>query len=257
MSRILKAPYITIDSQNGIPINNKLEIYKEETLDTTEEIFEEKIGQEELNIEALEEMQDDILEKAREQADIIIENAKNEARKIIEAANLEIEENANKIYLEKEEAGFNEGYLKGENEAQNLKNEAEQILLNANAEKEMLEKSIEPQLINLVIDISQKILTKTFEINPEIISLLIKKGLENVKDISNIKIYVSENQYEYVINNKDEIIGVDTNKNNIEILKKSSLEDDDCFIETEFGSVQCGANEQFKGIREALLYILQ
>lgn len=258
MSRILKAPYIVVDNENGIPINNKFEIYKEESLSQEVETFEEEhLKEETLDNEILGQMQQEILETAREQADIIIENAKNEANKIIENSYAEIEENANKIYLENKEIGYNEGYLNGENEAKALKNEAEQIISNAYIEKEQIERKIEPSLINLVIDISQKILTKAFEINPEIISLLIKKGLENVKDISNIKIYVSEKQYEYLIYNKDEIIGVDTNKNNIEILKNSSLEDDNCIIETEFGSIQCGAKEQFKGIKEALLYILQ
>ena len=253
MSRILKASYVTIDNKNGIPINNKMEIYNEEYLNIEEKILEEEI----FDTEAFEEAKQDILETARKQAESIIENAKNEAQKIIENSYAEIEENANKIYLENQEIGYNDGYLKGENDAQALKDEAQQLILNAQNEREILEKEIEPNLINLVIDISQKILTKAFEINPEIISLLIKKGLENVKDISNIKIYVSENQYEYLINNKDDIIGVDTIKNNIEILKKASLEDDSCFIETEFGSIQCGAREQFNGIKEALLYMLQ
>ncbi len=220
MSRILKAPYIIVDNENGIPINNKFEIYKEESLSQEIEAFEEEpLKQEALDNEILAQMQQEILETAREQADIIIENAKNEANKIIENSYAEIEENANKIYLENKEIGYNEGYLNGENEAKALKDEAEQIISNAYIEKEQIEREIEPSLINLVIDISQKILTKAFEINPEIISLLIKKGIEKLKD--------------------------------------SSLEDDNCIIETEFGSIQCGAKEQFKGIKEALLYILQ
>lgn len=266
MSRILKAPYVTIDNNNYFSVDNTLsEKIKsiENTIETeeNEEVFGESTELSpakalEIEQEMLENMQNEILEIAREQADQIIENAKNEAQNIINKANLEMEEKANQIYEESKENGFQEGFAQGTLEAEDLKNEANQILLDAIAEKERIEQELEPELINLIIDISQKVLTEAFKINPEIISLLIKKGLNNIKELANLKIIVSEKNYEFILNNKDEILKIDTNKNNIEIIKDSSFEDDDCIIETEFGTIKCGAKEQFEGIKEALQYIL-
>lgn len=261
MSRILKAPYVTIDNNNYFSIDNTLNIPEEAIIKETEEIFEETeefSSNETLETEQemLENMRDEILETAREQAEKIIENAKNEAENIINQANLEIEQQAKQIYEENKENGYKEGFEKGTIEIQGLKEEANQIISNAIEEKEIIEQKIEPDLINLVINISQKILTNAFKINPEIISLLIKKGLQNVKELVNLKIIVSENNYEFVMSNKDEILKIDTSKNNIEIIKDSSLEDDNCIIETELGIIKCGAKEQFEGIKEALQYIL-
>lgn len=263
MSRILKAPYITIDEENFIAINNQFNISKNDTeqnkiFENQQEnldFYEEKNLTDTSKNEILD-IKQQVLETAREQAEQIIQNAKNEAEQLLLNAKTKAEENANKIYEENKQMGFDEGFKKGEDEANLIKNEAEQLLLNTKNEIEETKKYLEPELINLVINISQKILTKSFEINPEIVALLIKKGLEQVKTISNIKIYISENQYETVIENKNEIIGIDMEKNNIEILKDNSLEDNDCFIETEFGSIKCGLNEQFNGIKEALTYLL-
>lgn len=261
MSRILKASYVNIDNNNFFSIDNtlnsqniKINKAEKENYNTQQQEFQSQ--ELEIDSQTIENMKNEILEVAKEQAEQIVENARNEAKSIIQQANLEIEEKANEIYELNKQNGFDEGFEKATSEVQALKDEAEQAILDIKAEKERLENELEPQLINLVLDISQKILTTSFQINPEIISLLIKKGLQNVKEVANIKISVSESQYDFILNNKNQILDIDTEKNNIQIIKDSSLENDDCIIETEFGTIKCGVKEQFNGIKEAFKYIL-
>lgn len=252
MSRILKAPFITVDNESSIPIDNSLQI-PPELLANMQKNYEEEFA---LQQRMIEQDREDILEVARKQSEQIIENAKQEAKEILLQADIEIQEKSSKIYEESQRNGYTKGYEKGYSETEALKIEAEETLLNAKFERQQLEEQLEPEIINLIIGISQKILTDAFSINPQIISLLIRKGLQNIKDLKDLKISVSEKQYEYVLKNKNEILGIDTNKNNIEIIKDISLDDDDCVIETEFGTIKCGVKEQFNGIKEALQYIL-
>lgn len=109
-------------------------------------------------------------------------------------------------------------------------------------------------MIKLVVDVSQNILTKAFELNDDVIALLIKKGLSYVKNFDDLKIHVSEKAYDFVLNNKQQII----NKNidgNIKIVKSSNILEDECLIETNLGTIKCSVQDYFKEIKQSLNYI--
>lgn len=246
MSRILKASYVNLKDDN-IVIDNNFEIEGIEVIEevpTEQEIPEQDTSQ----------IKDEILEIAREQAKQIVQNAKDEAVNITKLANDEIQKKSEEIYSENFDKSYKDAIDKATNDTNDIKVQAEQLLIKTEQECNETIQAIEEKIVKFIVDTTQNILTSSFEFDPQLISLLIKKGLQNVKEIKNLKIYVSELNYEYVEQNKNEILN--TNTMNIEIIKDVSLENTDCTIETEMGIIKCGIGEQLSGIKEALYYIL-
>ncbi|WP_317367313.1 FliH/SctL family protein [uncultured Tyzzerella sp.] len=267
MSRVLKASYITIDNSVVIdntfnPVTNKEEqilaeeqyIENEELEKNSNDIYNEKI-EEELN-----ELKRKIIEQANEEANLIIEEAKIkaniDANDIKRKAQEEMNIKAEVMYKEGLDKGYQEGVEKAENDCQAIRQEAQDILNNTKKEREDTINNLESEIINFILDTTKNILTNSFKFNPNIISLLIKKGLLSIKEIKNLKIFVSESNYSFVEENKQNILEIDTEKNNIEIIKDTSLKDTDCVIETEVGTIQCNIDEQLSSVKEALHYIL-
>lgn len=271
MSRILKAPYVNVDKDVVIDNTFSLQqqMIKSHQVVHNTPIYDEYTEDEPLtsnvtltqdDLEQIEAQKQALLEQATQEANQIIENAKIEAdqqvQQIIQQANDEIEEKKQQAYNEGFDKGYEEGEKKAQDEIASIKKEAEDTLNSIKQEKEEAIKSFEPEIINFVIETTQNILTKSFEFNPQIISLLIKKGLLCIKEIKDLKIYVSEQQYDYVCENKQKILNIDTEKNNIEIIKDTSIKNTDCLIETNLGTIKCGVDEQLSSIKEALYYIL-
>ncbi len=268
MSRILKASYVNIE--NNVIIDNTFSLQQDSVNNNKDNISTENVVNENENTnltninedlyKEIENIKAEAIEEANIEADKIIqkaiEEANIEAENIIKQAMEEMNIKAKDLYDDSFSKGYEEGKIKAEQECISMKEEAQNIVIQAEKEREKTIKNLEPEIINFIIDTTQNILTKSFEFNPSIISLLIKKGLLLIKEIKNLKILVSENQYEYVNENKDNILNIDTDKNNIEIIKDSSLNDTDCIIETEIGTIQCNVDEQLHSIKEALNYIL-
>lgn len=263
MSRVLKASYVTIDNNVVIDntftpiVNNKEQTLTEEQYISNEELEDNlsKKIEEDLN-----EIKQKIIEEANEEANLIIEEAK--AKSIIDVENIkkqaqqEMDIKAEEMYKQGFDKGYAEGIEKAENDCTITKQEAQDILDNAKKEREDTINSLEPEIINFILDVTQNILTNAFTFNPSIISLLIKKGLLSIKEIKNLKIFVSESNYDFVQENKQNILEIDAEKNNIEIIKDTSLKNTDCVIETEVGTIQCNIDDQLSSIKEALHYIL-
>lgn len=266
MSRILKASYVNIE--NNVIIDNKFSPIQQET-DLNEENnniknqIENTQPNEVIDTEyqaQLDKMKQDIIEEAKQEADLIIQQAKENAKIEAESIKKQMEEEVNikseEIYKESFEKGYDEGKLQAEQDFEQMKQQGQSIIDKAEQERQLTINNLEPEIINFIIDTTKNILTSSFEFNPQIISLLIKKGLLAIKEIKDLKIFVSEQEYDYVDQNKQKILETDTEKNNIEIIKDTSLKDTDCIIETSMGSIQCSIDDQLSSIKEALHYIL-
>lgn len=245
MSRILKSSYINLNKDEAISINNYTYFGSD-----AEENLE--------NDEASSKHQATL---AHEQAILILEearfNARLEADAIIAKANQEIEQKKQEIYESSKNLGYEEGMKKAEEDILAKENELNSKIKENEEIREKTLIKLEKEIVQFVIDLTKKVLTKSFEIRPEVIGFLVQKGLTQVKNFENLKIYVSEQQYDFVENNKNEILGIDTQNYHIQIIKDTTLSDTECLIETDFGTINCSCLEQFEGIKNTLAYMLE
>ncbi|OSS41623.1 Flagellar assembly protein FliH [Desulfurella amilsii] len=167
--------------------------------------------------------------------------------------------NIDEIY----QKAFNEGYEKGKNESaldyeqklSSLKNQYEAKLLNSNAElkqsiqsidtkfSEMKEaiKNIENDIVNIAIEISQKIIEKEIQ-NPETLKNLIKKTLSFAKS-DKVKLKLNAKQAKLIEGEFE----------NIEIIGDPALEMGTIIIEEDSNIIDASINTKLEELKRSLI----
>lgn len=247
MSRVIKSSYINLQEESAVNISNY--VYLGESDEDYNEVDDSSlINQHHIN-------------RANEEARAIIEEAeekaKLEAEKIIKNAMQQAEVEKQEVFEKSRKLGYQDGLDSSKEEIAKRHKEIDQKIQELEVLRDKTLIDLEKEIVNFILDLTQKVLTKSFEINPDIISFLVQKGLTQVKNFQNLKIYVSEGQYEYVEANKNDILGIDTSNYQIQIIKDTTISDTECLIETDFGTINCSLLEQFDGLKNTLKYMIK
>lgn len=250
LSNIIKSTQVSVSSTNKfsievIPIYN--EINFEQVLEQEEDLLDEPV-------EAITEQE--ILRLAEVKAEKIIQNANEKANDIITKAVCDAENEAEMIKQEAQKSGYDLGYNGAIEQVASLKKQAQLELENAVKQKEEILLSCEPQMVEMILNLSKTILGKAFDINPQIILLLVKKGLEQSSTNGKLFIHVSKLEYDSVVENLPQLIEF-TGNSDLEVVKDLSLNKGDCIIETPFGNVDSSFDLQFEAVKNDLIYILE
>ena len=242
--RVLKPEMVTIDDEIKI-IEINSEIFEEEKID--EPVNKEKDAQSAAK---------KIIRDAEKQAEEILGEAKKNAAEDAAKIRKEAEENVSKILSEARENGYNEGIEKANREGEEIKNCAQKILDDATAEQKKMRDELEPEIVNMIIAITEKLLGNISAINPAIITNLVKQGFAASAVSGDIIVHVSAADYDLVLEKKDEILASSDGSVKLQITKDLSLSPMDCVIETPMGVIDCSLGQQFETLKSNLIYIL-
>jgi len=282
LSKILKANRISVDSDNKI--NIEVPVFKANTYNETDKpesfksvnheiafenfdelsLTDEYDDSSELGYSGMESVSDGshdaderIVNNAEKKAAEIIDNAKTEAQNIIEDAIQNAEIKKNKIFENARQEGFAAGVSTAEEETADMKEEAFQLLESAKREREAMFENAESDAVDLIINVIDKILCKTLDLDKSVVLNLVRQGFSQTTIAGNVSVRVSGDDYDNVEENKDEIFNVIDSNVNLEFIKDMTLGKGDCIIETPFGNVDCGLKQQFEGLKNSLYYILE
>ena len=250
-NRILKAGTVEVDVDNKVII---------EVISTAEQEMDLPItGESErsnADVEKIEAKARGIVQQARYQAEQILNEARRAAA--VEQASLmsKAEEEAARLTREASDRAYQEGLEAANREGEVIKAEANRVLEQAHADRESMQKALEPEIVQLIIDIMDKLIGDIVKLNPSIIINLIKQGLSSSTITGDIKVYVSADDYDETIAKKDEILAITDGSVKLDIVKDLSLNSSDCVIETPFGSIDASLGQQYETLRENLTYIL-
>lgn len=200
-------------------------------------------------VERIKKLQSEIKEKAIKEAEIILAEARRAA---IDIKNESMSSGYEEGFLK----GYEEGLKKGNDEVQKLISEAKSIKDEIIREKERLYKECESDMVNVILEIANKIIEINLERNNDIILNLIKKGLENYTAFDKVTVRVCEKDYEYCIKNKDRLLKNIEFINDINILKDLTLKKGDCIIETSSGIIDSGVYTQLKTLKKNFVGVL-
>ena len=204
---------------------------------------------------------------ARNQAQNIIDQAKNQADLVTKEANTfaiqlqdrilrQADEEAAQIREDAKTAGYNDGITAAQKEADAIKSAAAQAKEDAEKDIQILRESLEPEIIDLVTAVLEKLLGTAKNLDPNLIINLIRQGLNIATITGEVVIYVSPEDYEITLANKNELLALTDGSVKLEIIKDLSLEQTDCIIETPLGNVDASLNQQFEAIKSNLSAIL-
>lgn len=201
---------------------------------------------------------------AEEQSRLIIGEAEAKEEKMLKSAyekSKEILEEAKRSgYDEGYENGHSEGYKKGYGEGKyisdNLINESLDIKDGYINKRDNLLKGLEEDIIELVIDIYEKILGEKTEEDMDMITSLVLNGIKNLDPTDKLTIIASKEDFNMLENSKDEILAKASLIKELEIKYDINLGKGDCILETTKGNIDLSIKDQLKEVKELLTTIL-
>lgn len=249
LSNIIKSTQVSVSSNEKynieVPNIHNSDFFIEEKIPNTIDESSNKLTKEA------------VIQLAKEKSEYIIKQAQETAKQIIIQANNDASIEAEQIKEIARKEGYDFGYNSAIEEINPLKIQIQQELEAAISEKEETLKAIEPNIVKMVLQISKSIFGKALKTDPQTIVLLIKRGLSEANTTGKVFIHISRYDYEVAQQNISKLSEFVDSNSELEILKDSSLDEGDCIIETSFGNVDCSFDQQFKSIKNELLYILE
>jgi flagellar assembly protein FliH len=247
LSKVFKSSYITVDADKCVKINV-------EPAYTPPVIQEGKADG--IMLDELVENPEELVENARRDARRVIEQAKKQADDILNKARQKAEDEILKIKEEAKKHGYDDGYGAGAKDADDIRVEAEEIRQEAYIFKDELIKEAEPQVVEMIVSLMEKLLTAEVNVNPQVISILAKQGLREATMTGDITVHVSKEDYPTVMEAREDILSSFETMARIDFAEDVSLKKSDCIIETALGSINCGLKGQFKELKKNIYYLL-
>jgi len=264
LPKILKASTVYIDNDNRVSIK----------ADFIPPVLHEPILPEEFEEESLtdeippEELVKKMLEEAKREAEIIVSTANITANKhlaeansradlIINEAKIRMDEESGRLYEESKADGYQHGMDIAQAEGEAIKNDAKAILEDAIKEKEETLAAIEPDTVNLIISIVDKLVAGAVSTNPTLVTALIKQGLSETNIMGKVVIKVSKEDYATVIEQQNELITATGAAADFEIVQDINLNKTEAIIETDLGGIDVSLGHQLQGLKGNLLLLLE
>lgn len=177
------------------------------------------------------------------QAQEILQQAQQQAREIKSRAKSILD----KVESERQKA-IEEGYAKGQQEGYE---EATELVIKFQDEKEKLSHQLERDVVRLVYDIAEKILGREFKTEESTIVDLIRQSLQGVMG-QRVTIMVNPQDVKWVKKHHSLLLqSIDASKN-LQIRADERVKPNGCLIETEIGTIDAQLSTQLQGIRKAL-----
>lgn len=261
MSSVIKSTYVNVLHEKTFKFDYN---FKETNIKTCESSIDFTEVDELLNVRVNKEQSEEIeildIIKIQEEADRIIEEAKikaeAEAKEIKNKILAEIELEKAQIYAEAKESGYQQGYNQALEENKEYVKESKKVLEDAIKEKEDIINQVEPKVVDLIYNVSKKIMYNEIKLNKKSIIYLFRSGFDKVNDVKNIKLRVSKEDSESLSSDLNEIKEIIGNDIDVDIIIDNNFVNGDCIIETSHGNIDCSLENQLGVLYKELNLIL-
>jgi len=169
-------------------------------------------------------------------------------------------------FQEGNEQGYAQGYALGQTAAQEeleqsikaiefqKQQELDEKIQSLEDDLELERRSLEPKMISIIERLVKKLIGE-HELNQSTIMYLIKNGLDELELHGDLIIKVSAFDLDYVLENKHLLTEDLSEKIQVEILKDLQLNQNECIIETDMGTIDCSLGVQLQGLMKELRLI--
>ncbi len=197
---------------------------------------------------------EETLEQMNEKADSIITNANNQADSIIDNARIEAENIKNNAFEEGRKLGYEEGIKEGRTLIDEEKANLEVLRNNIEIDRKKAIDELEPQLVNTILDVFEKVTHVLSDDKKELILQLVDSAITQVDIGNNFIVRVSKDDGQYVKEHKEEILNSVDRDIHVDIVEDITMKKNQCLIETDYGIYDCSLDTQLENlIREIRL----
>lgn len=188
--------------------------------------------------------QEEMFEKTSQ----IAEEAMREAKQIVDQAKKEAEQIKNETYAAAQKKGYDDGMAQARKDAQRMKADFEAQHRQLQEEYEALAESMEPQMVQLIAALLEKITGIVIEGKEEVILYLIDKAIKNMDKSDEYTIRVSREDFEFVSMRKNLLLGAIGREVPLYITEDPYLKKNQCLIETDLKVINCSLDIQLNNL---------
>lgn len=221
-------------------------------------------GQVEMTLDVILAERDRLLKNAQDEITVMRERIREErtaliteleaARNAWQVEKLELQQQA---YDEGFQMGFEEGRQKALAEQVEYIRQANEITAqSAHQAKEYLE-SQERLIVELAIKTAERILGETVEDNDEKFLSIVRRGLKEVREMKEVKLYVSPRYHQFISGQMDELSAIFPPDVPFLLFVNEDLSNTECYIESNHGRVVVSIDEQLAELRNRLVEIVE
>ncbi len=203
---------------------------------------------------------DQMINSAKEEAAAIIVEAKMVAEQSVNEANQQVDRIKQQAYDDAYQKGQQDGYIQGKqsglDEMQmkicDAAEKAQHMLATGEKEAKEMILAAERQIIEIALAVASRILACQIEENPMIVLPIVKKALEKVRDQEQIVLRVSAEDFEVVVQAKQDFQNIVGREQALTISVDRTIERGSCIVDTSYGLVDAKIDTQFDAIKKAL-----
>lgn len=190
-----------------------------------------------------------------------IEEMRRTATEDIEAMQVAWEEEKKelqqKAYEEAFQIGFTEGRDKALADMQAAVSQANDITEKSKEIAEEYQKSQERVILELSMRAAERIMHETLAENEEKFISIVRRALIEVREMKEIKLYVSTVYYQLIAANRSELAAIFPPETPFLIFVNEDFEETECYIETNHGRIVVTIDEQLEELRKRLIDLLE
>lgn len=248
LSSVVKSAHVIMDNKKFV-LSSKItmpEIPADEM-----QFLEREMGKKQSPDEVIQSAHDEarkIIEQAMEEAQVHINEAKDEAQRIISDGMDQSKDIKDKARMEGYEDGQQEGFNEGRQIAEALIQEAMDIKSYSVDFYKQLIDNAEAEVIDMTLEISSKILNSAMT-SDEYILGLVQEAVRKCTYTTSVILRVSEEDYPYVVSEKNKILVLCQTLDDIEIKIDRSLVRGGCVLETPTGMIDASIQTQLDYVR--------
>lgn len=199
---------------------------------------------------------DEILQAAQVDADAIVSKAHDEAEQL----RAEAFDEAERIKSQAKEDGYQNGYSEAIEKASveiaqkeaDLEHRMQMVEQELQERKAILTKEMENQMIDLLCRLIPSITGVVIDGQKDVLLYMINNAMHDLDNSKNFIIKVSSDDYNELLERKEEIYGALNPAIDMEIFEDSKLEPMQCMIETDNGIVDVSLDVQLDNLITAL-----
>ncbi|MGN0352718.1 MAG: FliH/SctL family protein [Roseburia sp.] len=211
-----------------------------------EDGFTEGILAEEVSVADEEKI--DYVEAAKMEAEQILAEAKMKADSLLNGAY----EQSGKVLEEAKEQGYQEGKQRQQEELEQFQKELEQEYQDKKAELDADYQNkfnhMERDLVDVILDVFNKVFHIQFDNKKHILMYLINNAVLNIEGEKKFRVRVARGNLLFLENHKEEMLDRVGHDVELEIIADSTMDGNDCVIETESGVFECSLGVQLENL---------
>lgn len=253
LSNLYKQRY-TITSESNTRIINSNQLL-EEKLEKLRQAASQKAGfVEGLNPELVELVPEPAisLEETKKQAEQLLEDAREQAEQLLEDAKEQAGAVTEEARAEGERQGYETGRQQAAEELEKEKQQLEEKRRQLEQEYSRLRDSLEPQIVDAVCDLLEKVFYIQFDQYQEILLHLVKHAILKIESTKEFQVRISERNYQYIEEHKSEVLNRVGQSIKLEVEADASMDDTQCVIETDSGFFDCSIDVELKNLIKAI-----